>query len=127
MKRSEECLSGTRVICAATLDHLLAHLMDEPGGKQTEGRLLLELGVLPQFITKPTLIMLNILTRLALVCILRTLWQISVKSNSLRTVFKQQCRAALPVKPVKATKASAATFYEGKINCPVVFNKPINM
>lgn len=104
MKRSEECLSGTRVICAATLAHLLAHLMDEPGRKQTEGRLLLGLGDLPQSITKPALIMVNIRSRLALVCILRTLWQISIKSNSLRTVFKQQCRAALPLKAVKPEK-----------------------
>lgn len=104
MKRSEECLSGTRVICAATLAHLLAHLMDEPGRKQTEGRLLLGLGDLPQSITKPALIMVNIRSRLALVCILRTLWQISIKSNSLRTVFKQQCRAALPLKAVKPAK-----------------------
>lgn len=69
------------MICAATLAHLLEHLMDEPGRKLTEGRLLLGLGDLPQSITKPALIMVNILSRLALVCILRTLWQISISQT----------------------------------------------
>lgn len=60
MKRSEECLSGTRVICAATLAHLLARLMDEAGRKRTEGRVPLYLGLSPQRMTKPTVIMANI-------------------------------------------------------------------
>lgn len=34
--------------------------MDEPGRKQRDARVLLELGGLPTFITKPTLIMVNI-------------------------------------------------------------------